>query len=513
MAEATQSVLGISTYSDISRYHDVSASTYPDTGDLRRKYDFSRLISALRIETDPFFRFLSKVSKVPTDDWKFKVAEERPMWHRRYAYVVGFHNGSADVFNDATLVTNGNKDMAAAAVGDTVVVYMATDYKNTGNIGNVIGNANNKVDVGDDNTYPIFFLPGQIVKIPLCDTSGGGNFGDFDDYVLIEVTEVSAINATKNNKKVTTLTGKIVRKPMSNTAKELVNYNSDSPVYTVYNKAITELEKGRCYVVGTAWGAGTGVPNTYADQPYSTTYGLTQIFKTAMAMDNSSRAVRLRFAADEWARLWGNKLIEHKWDIENTALFGSQYEDTSTGKRYTQGAVDYILRYGNVFSLDLTTKTIDDFLDDLSQFLDPRYGTDKPTVFFVSTQVYNWLNKIGGNSLFANTVTSNSAIRVDVSYAGRKSAFGVPMDVIRTPYGDIKVVRNIHLDGTNVKMLAINLKNVKYRPLVGNGLNRDTHVYVGVQTLENSGVDKRVDLILTEAGLEWTVGESHAVWL
>jgi len=53
---------------------------------------------------------------------------------------------------------------------------------------------------------------------------------------------------------------------------------------------------------------------------------------------------------------------------------------------------------------------------------------------------------------------------------------------------------------------------VKYRPLVGNGLNRDTSVYVGVQTLENSGVDKRVDLILTESGAQYDMPETFAVW-
>ena len=80
-------------------------------------------------------------------------------------------------------------------------------------------------------------------------------------------------------------------------------------------------------------------------------------------------------------------------------------------------------------------------------------------------------------------------------------------------YGDMNVVRNIHLDGTGIKMLGINMANCAYRPLVGNGINRDTSVYVGVQTLENSGVDRRVDQILTEAGMEWSMPESHAVWL
>jgi hypothetical protein len=56
------------------------------------------------------------------------------------------------------------------------------------------------------------------------------------------------------------------------------------------------------------------------------------------------------------------------------------------------------------------------------------------------------------------------------------------------------------------------MKHVKYRPLVGNGMNRDTAVYVGVQSLENTGKDKRVDMILTEAGFEYSMPEAHAIW-
>jgi hypothetical protein len=89
---------------------------------------------------------------------------------------------------------------------------------------------------------------------------------------------------------------------------------------------------------------------------------------------------------------------------------------------------------------------------------------------------------------------------------------GLDMTTISTVYGDINVTRCIALDGSPVKILGVNLNNVKYRPLVGNGVNRDTSIYVGVQTLENSGIDKRVDMILTEAGFEFMMPESHAIW-
>jgi len=102
--------------------------------------------------------------------------------------------------------------------------------------------------------------------------------------------------------------------------------------------------------------------------------------------------------------------------------------------------------------------------------------------------------------------------RSDFSMGSPKNAFGVDITTIYTPYGIMNVSRNVHLDGTSIKMLAVNMRYCAYRPLIGNGLNRDTAIYVGVQTLENSGVDRRVDLIQTEAGMEWQMPEAHAVW-
>jgi len=287
----------------------------------------------------------------------------------------------------------------------------------------------------------------------------------------------------------------------------------------VYGKKIaSELEPVRSHVVGSAHSQGSGYPETWKDQPFSTGFGLTQIFKTSLAMDNTTRATVLKYEPNEFARIWREKLIEHKWDIEQALLFGSQ--SSTNGVAYTQGAVDFISNYGNVFSLTLATKTQDDFLDDLSNYLDPRYNNANASIFFCDTATYNWLNKLSG--YFANNIsmvgTANSAPddaslgRYDFAKQGSLKRFGVAINVISTPYGDMKVVRNVHLDKSPIKMLAINMRHCNYRPLVGNGLNRDTAIHVGVQTLENSGVDRRVDLIQTEAGMEWQMPEAHAYW-
>jgi hypothetical protein len=127
--------------------------------------------------------------------------------------------------------------------------------------------------------------------------------------------------------------------------------------------------------------------------------------------------------------------------------------------------------------------------------------------------VYNWLHKLGG--YFAQNIgigAASNGFRADLAVTGRKKVMGLDMTTISTPLGDMNVTRNIALDRSAVKILGVNMSNVKYRPLVGNGMNRDTTIYVGVNSLETSGVDKRVDMILTEAGFEFQMPESHAVW-
>jgi hypothetical protein len=388
--------------------------------------------------------------------------------------------------------------------GDTIKLYMATDYKNSGNRGSVYGQSTDAVAVGASGTRPAFFLPGQVVKVPVSSTDGGGAAVD---HILAKITKVTD-SLTKDSREVVQIDCSVVRVPTVSGADYLAGWSSDDVDTQVYDESISSsLESKRTFVIGSAHAQGTGYPETWKDQPFSTGYGRTQIWKTSMAMDNTTRATVLKYEPNEWARTWREKLIEHKYDIEQSCLFGAQYDGDES---YTQGAVDYISSYGNVFSLTHASKTQDDFLDDMSNFLDPRYNNANATIFFCDTATYNWLHKLSG--YFSNNLEVSSNFRADMSLSGKKKVFGVEITTISTPYGDMNVARNIHLDQHPIKLLAVNMKYCAYRPLVGNGLNRDTAVYVGVQTLENSGVDRRVDLIQTEAGMEWQMPEAHAYW-
>ena len=506
------------------------ASSSLSTGDLRRKYGFGDRVSELAISQDPFFRLVSKVAKKPTDDPEFKFTERRPSFHKRYAYVVGFYNGSADTFASSELLTSSGAALGTSA-GDVVKLHMATDYNSAGNQGSIFGQSGNDILVGDDGTQPAFFLPGQMVKVNMTSNDTGGNDGGSEvtsvsqeDYFIMKITTVhsnastgSIVGRGLNDGAVesgktyyyTPITGTIVRPCALAATKELCSFVADDPIGEVYSASVSAvLEPMRSYVVGSAHSQGSGYPETWKDQPFTTGYGRTQIWKTAMAMDNTTRATVLKYEPNEWARVWREKLIEHKWDIEQSILFGTQYD--SGAEWYTQGAVDYISGYGNVFSLTHASKTQDDFLDDLSNFLDPRYNNANATLFYVDTATYNWLHKLSG--YFSNNLEISPNFRADMSLTGKKKVFGVDITTISTPFGDMNVSRNIHLDGHPIKILAVNMRYCKYRPLVGNGLNRDTAIYVGVQTLENSGVDRRVDLIQTEAGMEWQMPEAHAYW-
>jgi hypothetical protein len=505
--------LKLATSSGLTESSKALAASGLSTGDLRRRYDFSERFAELAIDQTPFFRFVSAVAKSPVDDPQFKFTEKRQSWMKRYCYVVGHQvTGAGTSVNDATLQNFNDADNGAneaIALQDTVKLYMATDYKSAGNLQNIYGQSNGAIAVGAAGTAPEFLMPNQILRINLSATAGGGTV--ISDYALVKISVVGA-EETLNSMQVKMVTAEVVRAASG----ELTSYASNAPVSQVYDKEISgaegssgSLEAMRAQVAGTSYEEGSSLlGQSWKDNPYSTGYGQTQIFRSEFGMTNTARATALKYEPNEWARVWRDKLIEHKWEIEYAGLFGSQVEDAA-GVGHTQGAIDYVLKYGNIFGWT-KSKTIDDFLDDMSSYVDPRYNQSRATVYFCSTEVFNWLHKIGG--FFSKNLQIDDQIRADLAITGRKKVLGLDMTTFSTVYGDMNVTRCIALDGSAVSILGVNLNHVKYRPLVGNGVNRDTAIYAGVQSLENSGIDKRVDMILTECGFEWQMPEAHAVW-
>ena len=81
---------------------------------------------------------------------------------------------------------------------------------------------------------------------------------------------------------------------------------------------------------------------------------------------------------------------------------------------------------------------------------------------------------------------------------------------VETIHGDLTLVKEPLFRGFAAGfMCMVDLDQVAYRPLVGNGVNRDTHIMTNVQSADE---DLRKDMVLTEAGLEVSLPEAHALF-
>jgi len=201
--------------------------------------------------------------------------------------------------------------------------------------------------------------------------------------------------------------------------------------------------------------------------------------------------------------------MEHKMDIEHAMLYGvgASDEAASAGPvRYSWGIVPYTEQYGNVFSYTYANSDYDAFIDTMESFFAPESGNSGDKLVLASRKVLAWLNKLGSNSFLSNTVGADQ-YRMDVQNI--KGAFGHMVTRVNTLFGNLHFVAEPLFRNQDEDMaVAIDLANVKYRPLSGNGVSRDTHVITNVQ---NNNVDGRKDMILTEAGLEISLPETHAV--
>ena len=275
-------------------------------------------------------------------------------------------------------------------------------------------------------------------------------------------------------------------------------------------------------VIGTSFEQGSGAPDVFS-QELDHDYGFTQIFKTACEMTNTARATVYRGYASEWDRIWNLKLREHKIDIERAMLFGQRA--SSGGIQYTEGLAGHIMANGQAQTIEdseqLTytegqayLKTVaagslsyDVLLRDLEVVFDPARGGNTSKLALCSLPVISLFNKLGdGAGFVGDSMGGSNRYNFDAS----QGSFGHKVMKIDTVHGDLILVKEPLFRGMSGEfMLLADLDHVSYRPLVGNGVNRDTSITTNVQQADE---DLRKDMILTEAGLEITLPETHALF-
>ena len=275
-------------------------------------------------------------------------------------------------------------------------------------------------------------------------------------------------------------------------------------------------------VIGTSFEQGSGAPDVFS-QELDHDYGHTQIFKTACEMTNTARATVYRGYADEWQRIWNLKLREHKIDIERAMLFGQRA--SSGGIQYTEGLAGHIMANGQSQTIEDSEqleytegqaylKTVaagslsyDVLLRDLEVVFDPARGGNTSKLALCSLPVISLFNKLGDGAGFVGDSMGGSN---RYNFNASQGSFGHKVMKIDTVHGDLSLVKEPLFRGMSGEfMLLADLDHVSYRPLVGNGVNRDTSITTNVQQADE---DLRKDMILTEAGLEVSLPETHALF-
>ena len=441
---------------------DISVSTTSISGfqnpDQRKLYDFSDKVAELMPEESPFFVYLNKVAKNPVDDPVFRFLENRTV----------------------TNWTSRNFSLAAAVNGGSAV-SAGSSYD---------------VTVDDGSGSAISFLTkGMVIAVNTVDSTAGWA------QVLLRVESAPTIGSSS-----TAFSGSVIDVSNSNVSGYNVLADNDA-----------------CQIVGTSFGEGTGSPDTFSDT-LDDDYGYTQIFKTACELTNTAIATRHRGYANEFDRIWAQKLREHKVDIERAMLFGQRAR--VNGVQYTEGLVGHIVKnvnpevgdgalsyssgsayYRSVAQAELT---YDRLLADMEVIFDPARGGAGERLVLASLPVITFFNKLGDGAFLDASIGSASNMPYRMNFDKADGAFGHQLLNINTIHGSLYLVKEPLFRGmASGMMLMADMSNLAYRPLVGNGLNRDTQIQTNVQSADE---DLRKDMILTEAGLEITLPEVHALY-
>ena len=458
-----------------------SGGESPQQG-LRRRHNFGDRMYKLSPEETPFFAYLSAVGKAPTDDPVFRVLEDRAptKWADRSFSIVAqssAHAGDAITFESTA---NG-------------------DWKHTPNGGSATSNLPVSAAAASE------LLVGMLVQA--VSLSNGSNTGDNagaasseQPYQITGRIEAVSVNGASSYVQV----------------KTVENSNGADVVHDGIGGAV-------CQVIGSAWGEGTNAPESFGYE-MDDTYGYTQIFKTSAFMSNTARATALRGYASEWDRIWSLKLREHKVDIERAMLFNNKGRVNDV--QYTDGIIGNIIKSGvawttddsdisyasakpyiRVVDLNSSEAVYDRFLSDFEVIFAPERGGASEKFCMASMPVVTYLNKLKGGFMDSST---NSSYSYNLDFSSAEGGLGHKVMKIDTVHGALSIVKNPLLKGIGSSMMVgVDLGSVSYRPLVGNGLNRDTYIETNIQT---PGEDSRKDQILTEAGLEICLPESHFLY-
>jgi len=243
-------------------------------------------------------------------------------------------------------------------------------------------------------------------------------------------------------------------------------------------------------ILGSHHPEGDGVPKALHLNPVKY-YNYCQIFRDSLHLTRTAEKVNLRTGPD-YQKKKRDLSEQHAIRMEQSFLFGTGVEEVNASngmpERTTKGFIRFVAT--NIFDWNsgVSSTVIDDACEQIF-----RTGSSTKLVLAGST--------------FLNTV--NKALKKESTYMINQgeSVYGVKLTEYVTPFGTLMMKMHPLLSQNPTFRswgLVIDTKNVRYRYLRG----RDTQY---LKDRQNPGDDVILDELLTEAGLEVNLEQTHAI--
>lgn len=258
---------------------------------------------------------------------------------------------------------------------------------------------------------------------------------------------------------------------------------------------VAMLDNDDLFIIGNAYLEGSAA-GTEKSHPEAYKFNYTQIVRTPFAVTGTEMASE-NYSGPDRPRLRAEKAIEHKIDLERTALFGERNlfttgdsdATTNNPRRYTGGLFYYITSNATNINGVLTEPDLEAFC----QTIFSPTGAGDTRLLLCSP----------GN---ISVIDQLAAARIQV--APKESTFGLAVKTWLTGHGTLNVIKHRLLEngpggtGFGAHSLAVDPSRLNYRPLRG----RNTKLRVDIQT---NDLDGAKDEYLTEMGWQVELEKVH----
>ena len=254
------------------------------------------------------------------------------------------------------------------------------------------------------------------------------------------------------------------------------------------------------YVLGDAQEEYSSIPSMKSNSP-SAKYSYLQISRTPIDFSNSAIALAMYGAKDgERKRAHREQMIEHKRKMA-AALYWSIASENTTG-----GEDSYALRTTQGLRNTITTNVVDGGgILTYKKFMEFsrmsfRYGNSTDRLLVAAPKIIEAINA---------WATSHLMVTPGVK------KYGLNIQSVETPHGVWRVVRDWTLeDGVSGKngfggmAFSVDIDNIEYCYLKGNGVSRDTKVEMDIV---QGGADGKKDQIISEYGFKIKLEKTHGL--